>query len=148
MPDQATTENEQAVELAQSQRAGELAAETEPAAEGAKPGAERFISSGEAILLLAFTGSTEIIQWLLDLVPYAGWIVNGGITFVVGFSLIIWLTGKVAKGAPKKWYKAVYYGAVGGALPVIPGFFGSIIYLLMQDRKLLGQTASKLMGKI
>ncbi len=149
MDDEETTpiENQRAMELAQK-RNQEEPTEAEEGGEGAKPREERFINSGEAILLLAFTGAVEIIQWALDMVPYVGWIVNGGIAFFVGGIIFIWLTGKIAKGAPKKWYKAVYYGAVGGALPVIPGFLGAIIYLLIQDRKILGQAAGKLMEKI
>ena len=143
-----TIEDQQTMELAQKQLAAENAVEPATGEGAAKPAEERFINSGEAILLLAFTGSVEIIQWILDMVPYAGWIVNGGISFFVGGIIFLWLTGKIAKGAPKKWLKAVYYGAAGGALPIIPGYLGVIIYLLIQDRKILGKTAGKLMEKI
>lgn len=145
MPNGAATIEDQRMMELQQKRLMDERTEEETAESGkeAKPAAEHFFNSGEMILAMAFTGAIEIIQWLLDLVPYAGWIVNGGITFVVGFSLFIWLTGKVAQGAPKRWYKAVYYGAAGGALPVIPGFLGAIIWLLIQDRKILGKVAGK-----
>ncbi len=149
MEDEAmTSENQQAMELAQKQLAAENAAEPATEEETAKPAEERFINSGEAVLLLAFTGGIEIIQWILDMVPYAGWIVNGGISFFVGGIIFLWLIGKIARGAPKKWLKAVYYGVAGGVLPIIPGYLGVIIYLLIQDRKILGKTAGKLMEKI
>ena len=148
--DEATTiENEQLAELEQKRTADERMEEGRAESEeGIKPATGHFFDSGEVILALAFTGSTEIIQWLLDMVPYVGWIANGGIAFVVGFSMLLWLTGKIAKGAPKKWYKAVYYGAAGGAIPVIPGFLGAIIWLLIQDRKILGKVAGKAGGTL
>jgi uncharacterized membrane protein len=145
MPDETMTiKDEQAIQLKQSQIAAERAAGEAGRAKKGKPKEEHFINSGEAILLLAATGSLEIIQWLLDLIPYVGWIVNGGISILVAMTLFIWLTGKVAQGAPKSWYKVIWLGAFGGALPVIPGQLGAIIYLLIQDRKLLGKIGGKL----
>ncbi len=132
------------MELQQKRSTGKTNGQKTPGKTDAAQSSQRFIDSGEAVLLAATTGLTELIQWALDLVPYVGWIINGGITFVVGFGLFIWVSGKVAKGAPKKWYKAIYWGAVGGALPVIPGYLGSIIYLLIQDRKILGKIAGKM----
>ncbi len=152
MEGEATTiENQQAMELAQNQITNERGVEPETEEGAAKPAEERFINSGEVTLLLAFTGAVEGIQQAIDWLNLAfgiGTIINVAITLAVLFILVLWLTGKVAKGAPKKWYKALYYGAVGGALPIIPGFLGSIIYLLIQDRKILGKTAGKLMEKI
>jgi hypothetical protein len=142
-------EDQRAMELTQNQLATEREAEPTEEGEGAaKPKAEHFINSGEAVLLLAFTGSVEIIQWILDMVPYAGWIVNGGISFFVGFIIYIWLSGKIARGAPKKWLKAIYYGAAGGAIPIIPGYCGAIIYLIYQDRQFLGKVAGKIVKLI
>ncbi len=114
------------------------------AASAEKAKEEHFINTGEAALLLAFTGAIEVICWILDFIPYLGWIINIVITVIVGGILLIWLTGKVAKGAPKKWYKAIYWGAVGGAIPIVPGYLGAIIWLLVQDRKILGKVAGKL----
>jgi hypothetical protein len=157
MPDEEMTiEDRQAMELTQNQLASEQAAESaEEEKTAAKPAEGRYINSGEATLLLAFFGSLEIVQWLLDMIPYAGWIINVGIAFFAGFIFFIWLSGKIAKGAPKKWYKAVYYGAAGSALPIIPGYLGAIIYLYMEDHQLLkkiggklGETAGKIMEKI
>lgn len=147
MPNGATTiEEQQAMELTQNQLADERTAEEagEAKKEKQQPKIRQFINGGEAILLLAATGFIEIIQWLLDLIPYAGWIANGGISILVAMTLFIWLTGKVAQGAPKSWYKVIWLGALGGALPVIPGQLGAIIYLLIQDRKLLGKIGGKL----
>lgn len=149
-------EEARAASLAESRRADERAAEeaTESKSETVAPAEKHFINSGEATLLLAFTGFIEIIQWLLDMVPYAGWILNGGLSLFMGLIFFIWLTGKIAKGAPKKWYKAVYYGAAGGALPIIPGYLGVMIYLILDDHQLLkkafgkiGETAQKMMQK-
>ncbi len=109
-----------------------------------QPKTQQFINSGEAIMLSAATGFIEIIQWLFDLIPYAGWVVNGGISILVALALFIWATGKVAQGAPKSWYKVIWLGAFGGVLPVIPGQLGAIIYLWMQDWKLLGKIGGKL----
>lgn len=147
MPNGATTiEEQQAMELTQNQLADERTAEEAGEAKKEKQQSKirQFINGGEAILLLAATGFIEIIQWLLDLIPYAGWIANGGISILVAMTLFIWLTGKVAQGAPKSWYKVIWLGLVGGALPVIPGQLGAIIYLLIQDRKLLGKIGGKL----
>jgi uncharacterized membrane protein len=140
--DEATTiEDQRAMELAQNQLSAER--ETEPTAEesAAKPAEERFISSGEAILLLAFTGIIAIISWAFNFIPYVGWVLNLIINIAVGGILLLWLTGKIAKGAPKKWYKAIYYGAAGS---FFGGYFGAIIWLLIQDRKILGKVAGKL----
>ena len=141
----ATIENERMMQLEQERLAGERQKEEQgKTAEGKQSKTQQFINSGEAIMLLAATGFIEIIQWLFDLIPYAGWVVNGGISILVAMALFIWATGKVAQGAPKSWYKAIWLGAFGGALPVIPGQLGAIIYLLMQDRKLLGKIGGKL----
>lgn len=143
------------MELRQNQLANEGAAEAETGEEAAKPAEEHFINSGEMTLLSAFFGSLEIVQWLLDMIPYVGWVINGGIAFFAGFIFFIWLNGKISKGAPKKWYKAVYYGAAGSAIPIIPGYLGAIIYLYLQDHQLLkkiggevGKIAGKVMKKI
>lgn len=143
----ATIEDEWSMELTQGQIASENAAEeTEETQEAAAKTAEgHFINSGEATLLLAFTGAMAGISWLLDFIPYVGWIINAIINFFAGFILFIWMTGKVAKGAPKKWYKAIYYGAAGS---FFGGYFGAIIYLLIQDRKVLGKVAGELGEKI
>ncbi len=146
-----TIEEERMMQLEQDQIADEASAEKEEESETGsktKPAEEHYINAGEAILLLAFTGFIELLQWALDLIPYVGWVVNIIISFFVGGIIFLWLTGKIAKGAPKKWLKAVYYGAAGGALPIIPGYLGVIIYLLIQDRKILGKTAGKIMEKI
>jgi hypothetical protein len=145
----ATTENEWAMQLNQNALASENAAEAEGATEtgeaAAKPAEQRFISDGEAPLLLAFFGAVAGIQGTFDLIPYVGWIINVGITLVAGGIFFIWLTGKVAKGAPKKWYKALWYGALGS---FFGGYFGAIMYLLMQDRRILGKVAGKFGEKI
>ena len=146
MPNGTTTiEDEWSMELAQNQIAAENMAEEieEEETEESKPikTEERFINPGEAVLLLAFTGIMAGVSWLLDFIPYIGWIINIVINILIGFVLFIWLTTKVAKGAPKKWYKAIYYGAAGS---FFGGYFGAIIYLLIQDRKFLGKVAGKL----
>ncbi len=140
------------MKLEQARQTGETNAQEKA---GAKPESKHFIESGEAALLLAFTGCVEIIQWLLDMVPYVGWVVNGGISFFLGLIFYIWLTGKISKGAPKKWYKAIYAGSVGSVIPIIPDYFGAIIYLYIQDHKLLkkiggkaGEMAEKAMEKV
>ncbi len=130
--------------LQQTRGKAETEAEEKEAGKAKAGAAKRFINSGEAIILLAATGFIEIIQWALDLIPYVGWVVNGGISFLVAMVLLIWMTGKVAQGAPKSWYKAIWFGAFGGAIPVIPGQLGAIIYLLMQDRKIFGKIGGKL----
>ncbi len=143
-------EEDRMMQLEQDRIADEAYAEEEEESTtgaGAKPAEEHYISSGEAILLLAFTGLVEVIQWAVDLLNIAfglGIIINAIITGLVFGILAIWMTGKVAKGAPKKWYKALWYGAGGGVLPIIPGFLGAIIYLLIQDRKILGKIGGKL----
>ncbi len=143
-------EEERMMQLEQDRIADEAYAEEDEESETsakAKPAEKHYISSGEAILLLAFTGLIELIQWAVDLLNLAfgiGIIINVVITGIVFGILAVWMTGKVAKGAPKKWYKALYYGAGGGVLPIIPGFLGAIIYLLIQDRKILGKVAGKL----
>ncbi|MDP3052286.1 MAG: hypothetical protein Q8N42_02140 [bacterium] len=145
MPDDeiATIENEQMMRLEQERLASER--QEEETAKGKQQSkTQQSINSGEAIILLAATGFIEIIQWALDLIPYVGWVVNGGISILVAMALFIWATGKVAQGAPKSWYKVIWLGAFGGALPVIPGQLGAIIYLLIQDRKLLGKIGGKL----
>ncbi len=147
MADQTTNEDERLMRLQQSRQADETAGEEatgEEATGEEKAKEEHFINTGEAALLLAFTGAIEVICWILDFIPYLGWIINIVITVIVGGILLIWLTGKVAKGAPKKWYKAIYWGAVGGAIPIVPGYLGAIIWLLVQDRKILGKVAGKL----
>lgn len=141
MANDSTIEEERKMRLTQETQGAERA-EEEKAQK--KTGVRQFINSGEAILLLAATGFIEIIQWLFDLIPYAGWAANGGISLLVALTLFIWLTGKVSQGAPKSWYKAIWLGALGGVLPVIPGQLGAIIYLLIQDRKILGKVAGKL----
>ncbi len=154
MDDETTTiEEERMMQLEQSRIADEASAEEEESSmeTKAKTAEEHYISSGEAVLLLAFTGLIEVIQWIVDLLNLAfgiGIIINAIITGFVFGILAIWMTGKVAKGAPKKWYKALYYGAGGGVLPIIPGFLGAIIYLLIQDRKILGKVAGKLGGGV
>jgi len=150
MEDEATPiENEQLAELEQRRAEERLAEEkSQQGVEGegaAKPAEEHFINSGEAVLLLAFTGIIAIISVVLDWLPYFGWIINLIINLAVGGILLLWLTGKVAKGAPKKWYKAIYYGALGS---FFGGYFGAIIWLLIQDRKVLGKVAGKLGEKI
>lgn len=143
-------ENQQAMELAQNQLAQERLAEPSEE-EGAKPAGQRFINAGEAPLLLAFTGVVEGVQQVVDwlnLAFGAGTIINAAITAAVLFVLFIWVTGKVAKGAPKKWYKVIYLGAAGGVIPIIPGQIGAIIWLLIQDRKILGKVAGELGEKI
>ena len=153
----ATIEEERMMQLEEARIADEeasAAAEEEETDETqgkpAKSAPDHFINGGEAALLLAFTGLVEIIQWAVDFldVILIGILINGAITIFVGFILFIWVSGKVADGAPKSWFKAIYYGAVGGALPVIPGFLGAIIYLLIQDRKILGKVAGELGEKI
>ncbi len=124
MADQTTNEDERLMRLQQSRQADETAGEEatgEEATGEEKAKEEHFINTGEAALLLAFTGAIEVICWILDFIPYLGWIINIVITVIVGGILLIWLTGKVAKGAPKQWYKAIYWGAVGGAIPIVPG---------------------------
>jgi hypothetical protein len=145
--DAATIENEWAMQLNQGALANENAAEgaTETGKAAAKPAEQRFISGGEAPLLLAFTGAVAGIMAFFDLIPYVGWVINVIIAFIVGGILLLWLTGKIARGAPKKWYKAIYYGAAGS---FFGGFFGAIIWLLMQDRKILGKIAGELGEKI
>ncbi|MFH0803854.1 MAG: hypothetical protein V1877_01930, partial [Candidatus Tagabacteria bacterium] len=85
MADEAMTiEEQRAMELTQNQLASERLAEPAKDEEAAKPAKEHFINSGEAILLLAFTGFIELLQWALDLIPYVGWVVNIIISFFVG----------------------------------------------------------------
>ncbi len=140
-----TIEEQRLMELQQARMADEMAAEEEREEEtekgAAKPAEEQFINKGEAILLLAFTGLVAVVSWALDFIPFAGWIINLIINIFVGFAFFIWLTGKIAKGAPKKWIKALYYGAAGS---FFGGYFGAIIYLLIQDQKMLGKVAGKL----
>ena len=70
MPNGATTiENEWSMELTQNQLAAENAAE-EPERVESKTAEGHFINSGEATLLLAFTGIMAGISWLLDFIPY------------------------------------------------------------------------------
>jgi len=152
MAEENTIEEQRMMELEQARMAEESSAQ-ETAKAKTEP--RHFIESGEAALLLAFTGCIEIVQWLLDMVPYVGWIVNGGIAFFVGLIFFIWLNGKISKGAPKKWYKAVYAGAAGSIIPIIPGYFGAIIYLYLEDHKLLkkvfgkaGEMAGKALEKV
>lgn len=147
MEDEATIiEDQREMELRQNQLAAEKEAESVEEGGGAvKPATERFINSGEAILLLAFTGIIAIISILLDFIPLMGWLANLLINLAVGGLLLLWLTGKVARGAPKKWYKAIYYGAAGS---FFGGYFGAIIWLLIQDRKVLGKVAGNLGEKI
>ncbi len=149
MPNGETTtiEEERMMRLEQERLAGEKQQEEqeEVAAEQVKPEEQHFINSGEATLLLAFTGAVAGIMCLFDLIPYAGWVINIIIALFVGGILLLWLTGKVAKGAPKKWYKAIYYGAAGS---FFGGYFGAIIWLLIQDRKILGKVAGGLSEKI
>jgi len=147
--DTMTIEEERMMQLEQNRIADEMTLEEEgESAEGKqKSKTQHFINSGEAILLVATTGFIEIIQWALDFIPYVGWVINVGISFFVGFTIYIWLSGKITKGAPKKWLKAIYYGAAGGAIPVIPGYCGAIIYLIYQDRQFLGKAMGK-MGKL
>lgn len=134
MPTGATaTEQERAMNLAENQSAGQR---TEKSA--AAPTQKHFINFGEAALLLAFTGCVEAIQLILDFIPFLGWLVNTVIAFLMGLVFFIWLNGKISKGAPKKWYKAIYGGAAGSIIPIIPGYFGAIIYLLIQDRNIPG----------
>ncbi len=150
MPYETTTiEEERMMQLEQDRIADEAyAEEEEELAEGKQQSkTQHFINSGEAILLVAATGFIEIIQWALDFIPYVGWVINAGISFFVGFIIYIWLSGKIARGAPKKWLKAIYYGAAGGAIPIVPGYFGAIIYLIYQDRQFLGKVAGKI-GKL
>ncbi len=137
-----TIEQERMVQLEQDRIADEMAAEEE-LEEGAKakPAEEHYISPGEAILLLAFTGLVALISWAFDFIPFLGWIINLIINLLVGLTLFIWVSGKVAKGASVKWYKAIYYGAAGS---FFGGYLGAIIYLLIQDRKILGKVAGKL----
>ena len=148
MSDGETTiiEEERMMQLEQERLAGERQEEEqeETSEVNQQSKAQQFINSGEAIILLAATGLIEIIQWVLDLIPYVGWLINAGISLLVALALFIWMTGKVAQGAPKSWYKAIWLGAIGGVLPVIPGQLGAIIYLLIQDRKLLGKIGGKL----
>lgn len=146
-------EEKRLMRLEEQRRAQEMTEEEEKTEEGTiKPPEEHFINTGEAALLLAFTGAGEGITWLLDFIPFAGWVISIiAVTAPVGGILLIWMTGKVAKGAPKNWYRAIYWGAVGGAIPIIPGYLGSIIWLLMQDRKILSKIGGKLgetLGKI
>ncbi len=148
--DTTTIEEERMMQLEQNRIADETSAEEEEesgAGAMAKPAEKHYINSGEAILLVAATGFIEIIQWALDLIPYVGWVINAGISFFVGFIIYIWLSGKITRGAPKKWLKAIYYGAAGGAIPIIPGYCGAIIYLIYQDRQFLGKAMGKI-GKI
>lgn len=158
--DEMTIEDQQAMELEQARLADERAAEEKASEETAEEetteetAAEKgkkaksakgpFINAGEATLLLAFTGFMELVQWALDFVPFLGWAINIAISGIVGFIVYIWVSGKITKGAPKKWLKAIYYGAAGSAIPIIPGYCGAIIYLIYQDRQFLGKT----MGKI
>lgn len=144
MAEKATIEEKRQEQLNRSRK--DAAEEESEETKRASP--PRFINAGEAIILLAFTGAIEILQWALDLIPYLGWIINIIISGFVLFVLFIWLTGKIAQGAPKKWLKALWYGAFGGVLPVIPGFLGAIIYLLMQDWKIFGKIFGKLGEKV
>lgn len=154
-----TIEDQRMMELEQARFADEKAAEEaseESAGDAAaKPAVRRFINSGEAPLLLAFTGAIDAVQWLFDFIPYFGWILNVIIAFPVGFILYIWIKGKMAKGAPKKWYKVLFAGAGGSIIPIIPGYFGAIIWLILEDRQTLkkafgklGKVAEKVMEKI
>ena len=121
-----TIEEQRLMQLQQARMAEEMAAEeADEAQKTAKPAETHFINSGEATIMLAFTGIIEAIQAVVDwlnLAFFIGEIINIIITIFVGFVLFIWLTGKIAKGAPKKWYKAIYWGAVGGAVPIVPAF--------------------------
>ena len=102
MPNGETTtiENERMMQLEQERLAAEK--QEEETAKGKQQSkTQQFINSGEAIILLAAMGFIEIIQWLFDLIPYAGWVVNGGISILVAMALFIWATGKVAQGASK-----------------------------------------------
>jgi hypothetical protein len=143
MPDDiSTTEKKRQEQLNQSRKdEGEGGETQEKEKQKAKT---RFINSGEAIILLAFTGGVEIVQWALDLIPFVGWVVNIIISGLVFLILFIWLMGKIGQGAPKKWLKALWYGAAGGVIPIVPGFLGAIIYLLMQDWKIFGKVFGKL----
>ncbi len=95
---------------------------------------QQFIGSGEAIILIGFTGMLELLQWGLDFIPFLGWAINAVIAVLAGLALIFWVSPKTARGAPKSWYWTIILGGVGSALPIIPGYLGAIIYLIVQDR--------------
>ena len=150
MPDEINTiEEQRLMRLQQMREKAENEAEEETGEEPKTGPGKRFINSGEAIILLAATGFVEIVQWALDFIIYLGWIVNVGISILVAIALFIWATGKVAQGAPKSWYKIIWAGAFGGAIPVIPGQLGAIIVLIALDWKWLGKImGEKLGGKL
>ncbi|OHA16043.1 MAG: hypothetical protein A3A10_02510 [Candidatus Tagabacteria bacterium RIFCSPLOWO2_01_FULL_42_9] len=152
MDDETTSEEQRLINLQQARLADEKSAQTQAAA---KPESRRFINSGEAIFLLAFTGIVEAIQMVLDFIPFLGLALNAVIAFFVGFVLYIWVKGKIAKGAPKKWQTALFAGAGGSILPFVPGYLGAIIWLILEDRQLLkkafgkvGEMAQKLSVKL
>ncbi len=153
------------MELKQTRLADERAEEEAEGEQSAAKPASHLINSGEAALLLGFTGFIELVQWGLDAapailtsIPVIGWVLGPGmsaaaffanilIALFVGGSLLLWVNGKVAKGAPRKWYKIIYIGATGSVIPIIPGYLGAIIYLLILDRKILGKIATRALGE-
>jgi len=173
MEETMTIEDNRLMELEQARLADERAeAETEEE-QSADALPRHLINTGEAALLLGFTGFIELLQWLIDGLPAAltatvqivpglgqalgvvmGPALEGVsiaaniiITLFVGGTLLFWVHGKTQRGAPKKWYKVIYIGATGAVIPIIPGFLGAIIYLVMIDRKAFGKLGTKLMEK-
>lgn len=159
-----TIEDERLMNLEESRRAEEMAREEAEENQPAVP--SHFINSGEATLILGFAGLIVLAQWGLEAlpamvaaIPVIGWLVGGAMT-MAGFVanavvtilalliFLLWVNGKVGKGAPKSWYKVIIIGAFGNVLPYVPGFLGAIIYLLMIDRKIFGKLGTKLMEKL
>lgn len=162
-PETMTIEDERLMNLEEARRAEEMA--QEEAAENQTATPSHFINSGEASLILGFAAFIVLAQWGLEAlptlvagIPIIGWIIGGAMTmagYVVNiiitiFALLIlllWTNGKVAKGAPKSWYKTIIIGAFSNVLPFVPGFLGAIIYLIMTDRKIFGKLGTKLIEK-
>lgn len=146
MPNGATTTEEQRMmNLEQARRADEVDSQNQQRSTATTP--KHFIGSGEFAIFSTFLGVIEIAQLLLDFIPFIGWVVNVVISLFIGLIFYFWLNGKINKGAPKKWYKAIYAGAGGSIIPIIPGYFGAIMYLYIQDHKLLGKIG-KAMGDV
>lgn len=159
-----TIEDERLMNLEEARRADEMA--REEAAENQTAAPSHFINSGEASLILGFAAFIVLAQWGLEVIPtlvtsipIIGWLIGGAMTmagYVANFVLtilillilLLWVNGKVAKGAPKNWYKIIIIGAFGNVIPFVPGFLGAIIYLIMTDHKIFGKIGTKMIEKL
>ncbi len=163
-PETMTIEDERLMNLEEARRADEMAQEEAAENQTAAPG--HFINSGEASLILGFAAFIVLAQWgleaipaLVTSIPVIGWLIGGAmamagyainivVTIFALLILLLWVNGKVAKGAPRKWYKIIIIGAFGNVIPFVPGFLGAIIYLIMTDHKIFGKLGTKLIEKM